>query len=140
MSNLRTMRAPAKRAVRRVYHNRAEWFDALAPSLTAEAKRALSPERLAAWRVARQGIRAIKSHAAVDAARQPLRTPCLDRWRQDTPLRYSGPLYTAAVWEAAGHETQDAARRERCFAYARAIIAVARGELVPFHAVAAEWL
>jgi hypothetical protein len=110
--------------------SRAQWFDRLAPSLSASQRAALDPFDDLLWERTREQLRAIERYAAIDAQRGPLRTPCLDRWRATRPVQFSGPVYEAACWEACALDLKGMAARERCFTYARAIIAVARGELV----------
>lgn len=143
MTNLLMTARRAKRrspqSAARQFLSRAAWFEDLAPGLKKQERSRLSPAELARWRGAREAVAAIRGYAKVDAARSPLQTPCLDRWRAERPVRYAGPLYEAACWEAAAVDITDSERRALAFAYARAIIAVARGELVPFLPVAEEW-
>lgn len=73
-------------------------------------------------------MRVVQGLARRDAARSPLRTPCLDRWRRRGDWSSFDPLWRAACWEAAALATIDPERRVRCLTFSRLEIATARGD------------
>lgn len=68
--------------------------------------------------------------ARADAACTPLATPALRTWRANG-CRVGGPVWAAACWEAAAKDSTTPERRLMALAYARAIIAAAKGEATP---------
>ncbi|MDX2206045.1 MAG: hypothetical protein SFU57_00215 [Gemmatimonadales bacterium] len=75
-------------------------------------------------------FRRLEADVTAEVARGTIRTPITDRWRQRGASARDA-LWRASCWELAGVESTTTAGRIRGLCIARAIVADARGELVP---------
>lgn len=75
-------------------------------------------------------FRRLEADVRAEVSRGAIRTPIADRWRQrGTSARDA--LWRAACWEMTAAESTTTETRIRALCIARAIVADARGELLP---------